>query len=85
MGCTHYPLLKSVFKSILGSSVRLIDSAEQVAYETKEVLDNEGLLNKKKYRARPLFYVSDELQQFRKVARNFLGKDIENLKRVNNV
>lgn len=84
LGCTHYPLLKRVFKKILGRSVRLIDSAEQVALETKQVLVNEGMLNKKRS-SKYLFYVSDELQQFRKVAKNFLGQDIKNLRRVNNV
>lgn len=82
LGCTHYPLLKDVFKRILGSSVRLIDSARQVAYETKEILANEGLLNSKKSQTRYIFYVSDELQQFKKVAKNFLGKEIKNLRKV---
>ena len=85
LGCTHYPLLKNIFKNILGNSVRLIDSAQQVAYETKEVLANEGLLNNKIKHSNCLFYVSDELQQFKKVANNFLGKNIDNLKRINYV
>ena len=85
LGCTHYPLLKRVFKHILGSRVRLIDSARQVAFQTKEVLANEGLLNNKKSKNRHLFYVSDELQQFKKLAKNFLGRDIKNLRKVNSV
>lgn len=82
LGCTHYPLLKDVFKRILGNRVKLIDSALQVAYETKEILANEGLLNNKKGKNRNIFYVTDQLQQFKKVAKNFLGKDIQNLRRV---
>lgn len=85
LGCTHYPLLKNVFKKVLGGGVRLIDSARQVAYETKQILANEGLLNNRKTPPRHLFYVSDELQQFKKLAKNFLGRDIENVKKVNNV
>jgi len=85
LGCTHYPLLKDVFKKVLGNNVRLIDSARQVAYETKDVLNNDGLINKNKGGGKYLFYVSDELQQFKKVAKNFLGKDIKNLRRINNV
>jgi glutamate racemase len=81
LGCTHYPLLKKVFKKILGKSVRLIDSAQQVALEAKEVLASEGMLNRKR-NPKYLFYVSDELQQFKKLAKNFLGKDIENLRKV---
>lgn len=84
LGCTHYPLLKKVFREILGRSVVLIDSAMQVTLETKQVLANEGLLNKKR-NAKYLFYVSDELQQFRKLAKNFLGREIVNLRKVNNV
>ncbi|MDD2654325.1 MAG: glutamate racemase, partial [Candidatus Omnitrophica bacterium] len=72
------------FREILGGSVTLIDSAMQVTLETKQVLANEGLLNKKRS-AKYLFYVSDELQQFRKLAKNFLGREITNLRRVNNV
>ena len=45
---------------------------------------NEGLLNKKR-KSRYLFYVSDELQQFKKVANNFLGQEIKNVKKVDNV
>ena len=30
LGCTHYPLLKSVIKEVLGEKVELIDSARQV-------------------------------------------------------
>ncbi|NQU19320.1 glutamate racemase [bacterium] len=85
LGCTHYPLLKSVFKQILGSRVRLIDSARQVAFQIKEVLTDEGLLNNKKVGVRHIFYVSDELQQFKKVAKIFLGQDIKNLRKVNSV
>ncbi len=85
LGCTHYPLLKHVFKAVLGSSVSLIDSAKQVAYETKQVLANEGMLSKKSVKAKHTYYVSDELQQFKKLAKNFLGRDIENLKKVSNV
>ncbi|MFH1655819.1 MAG: glutamate racemase [Candidatus Omnitrophota bacterium] len=84
LGCTHYPLLKKVLRNILGGSVRLIDSAQQVAREAKEVLASDGMLNKKR-NPRYLFYVSDELQQFKKVAKNFLGREIKNLRKVNHV
>jgi glutamate racemase len=87
LGCTHYPLLKEVFKSILGRSVKLVDSAEQVALETKEVLTDEGLLDKLERRksSKYLFYVSDEPQQFKKLAKKFLGREIKNIRKVDNV
>jgi glutamate racemase len=49
LGCTHYPLLKSVIKSTIGAtngkSVTLVDSAEATAEETAELLKRHGLLN----------------------------------------
>src|SRR3954468_5258397 len=38
LGCTHYPLLKPLLREVLGSSVRLIDSAEETAAETARTL-----------------------------------------------
>ena len=49
LGCTHYPLLKSVIKSTIGTtdgvSVTLVDSAEATAEETAQLLKRHGLLN----------------------------------------
>ncbi|MFC1704078.1 glutamate racemase [Candidatus Omnitrophota bacterium] len=85
LGCTHFPILKPVLKSVLGSSVQLVDSAQQVACQTREVLTNEGLINARKTKGKYLFYVSDELQQFKKLAKNFLGQEIKNVRKVNHV
>ncbi len=37
LGCTHYPLLKPLIKEIL-PGINLIDSSEEIAKETKELL-----------------------------------------------
>jgi glutamate racemase len=84
LGCTHYPLLKPVLKQILGKQTRLIDSAKQVAMEVKEILAQEGMLNKGR-RARHKFYVSDNPEGFRELAKRFLGKSVHNVVRVNNI
>ena len=44
LGCTHYPLLNPLIAEVLGPDVRLIDSAEETAAETRRVLEEEGLL-----------------------------------------
>jgi glutamate racemase len=84
LGCTHYPLLKPVLKQILGDKTKLIDSAKQVAMEVKEILAQEGMLNKGR-RARHKFYVSDNPEGFRELAKKFLGKSVHNVVRVNNI
>jgi len=76
LGCTHYPLLKQTVGRVLGSHVRLVDSAQQVAIKAKELLITQGL-------ARPnglptacfngRFFVTDEPHHFEKMAKRFLG------------
>ncbi|HKH93102.1 MAG TPA: glutamate racemase [Gemmatimonadaceae bacterium] len=76
LGCTHYPLLKPLIGEIIGRSVRLIDSAEETAADTRRMLatndlsaaDGEG-----EYR----FIASDDPQQFLTLGRRFLGSAIE--------
>ena len=45
LGCTHYPLMKTVIGNVVGREVRLIDSAEETARETAGVLSAQGLEN----------------------------------------
>jgi len=85
LGCTHYPLLKSVIKKALGGKVRLIDSAKQVTVEVKSILAGEGLLNPAKKKAGHKFYVSDNTAWFSEVAERFLGEPLGKVEKVNNV
>ncbi len=84
LGCTHYPVLKSIIKEVLGKDVALIDSARQVALEVKEILTTAGLLNKSR-KSRHKFYVSDNPEWFRSLAKRFLGQSVSGVKKVNNV
>lgn len=81
LGCTHYPLLKSVIQKVLGSKVTLVDSAREVAGEVKALLQKEDLMRQNHRPARHLFLVSDEPEHFRKLARRFLQNEIHNVKR----
>ena len=84
LGCTHYPLLKPVIKKVLGKNVTLIDSAQQVAIQVKEILSSAGMLNKGR-RGKQKFYVSDNPEWFAGLARRFLGSPVHNIKRINYV
>lgn len=88
LGCTHYPLLKPKIQEIMGRGVTLIDSAQQVAVEVKQVLAQEGLLNKdrkKPSRASRAYFVSDEVAIFKNVAKRFLGTDLKEVRKVPHV
>lgn len=82
LGCTHYPLLKKAIKKVVGCRVSLIDSAREVAFEVKGLLDQLGLAQRKKRKPKYLFLVSDEPGHFQQSARRFLGNQIKNVKKV---
>ncbi len=76
LGCTHYPLLKRVIGETIGRSVRLIDSAEETAADTRRMLDEHGLANagdRGSYR----FVASDDPAQFLQLGQRFFGDALE--------
>ena len=81
LGCTHYPLLKTVIKKVMGGGVTLIDSAKQVAAEVKQILNREELLEFNP-RPRRAFYVSDGPAWFSGLARRFLGHSVKKVTKV---
>ena len=81
LGCTHYPLLRRVIGSVMGSDVILIDSAREVAKDARTVLDSAALLNRKRKGGRCKFFVSDEPARFIKIGEKFLKKRIKCVKR----
>jgi len=93
LGCTHYPLLKSVIKSTIGAtdegSVTLVDSAEATAEETAQLLERHGLLN---HPLKPTaestnagtsrFYVTDAAGRFHRIAERILEEPLDHLEAV---
>jgi glutamate racemase len=77
LGCTHYPLMKTVIGNVVGREVRLIDSAEETARETGEVLRANGLENTTPNEARYRFIASDAPDTFLALGERFLGSAID--------
>ena len=76
LGCTHYPLLKSLIADIVGPDVRLIDSAEETAVDTRRMLAEHALgaaSGEGQYR----FIASDDQEQFLALGQRFFGDTIE--------
>ncbi|MGE4243258.1 glutamate racemase [Ramlibacter sp.] len=44
LGCTHYPFARDVLQSLVGADVRLVETGEPVARQTRRMLDAAGLL-----------------------------------------
>lgn len=76
LGCTHYPLLKRVIGETIGRPVRLIDSAEETAADTRRMLRENGLTSDAAtgtYR----FIASDDPQQFLALGQRFFGEALD--------
>jgi glutamate racemase len=97
LGCTHYPLLKSVIKSTIGAangeSVTLVDSAEATAEETAQLLERHGLLNhplnsmaesiaESANTGASRFYVTDAAGRFHRIAERILEEPLAHLEAV---
>jgi len=80
LGCTHYPYLKPVLAKVLGSRVRLIDSAEETARETESVLCKLGLRAPRGRKGRREFYASDAPERFGRLARRMLGTPVNQVR-----
>lgn len=82
LGCTHYPLLKSVIREVLGENVVLIDSAEETAKAIRRQLFENKIETSESGVSTHQFYVSDIPHRFREVGERFLGKKLESLTQV---
>ena len=74
LGCTHYPLMKTVIGNVVGREVRLIDSAYETAREAAEVLRANSLENKTPNDARYRFIASDAPDTFLGLGQRFLDR-----------
>jgi glutamate racemase len=82
LGCTHYPLMKTVIGNVVGRKVRLIDSAHETARQAGELLRERGLENGTPDGARYRFIASDAPDTFLGLGERFLGSPIDRVETV---
>lgn len=82
LGCTHYPLLKGIIGETMGDKVTLIDSAEAVAEETAQLLEQAGWLNTGSETQESRFYVTDAADRFHRIAARILESPLQHLEAV---
>ncbi|GAA3646562.1 glutamate racemase [Flavivirga jejuensis] len=58
LGCTHYPYLMPLLVELLPSHVKIIDSGEAVARQTKAILKKNNLLNTETTNSKNYFYTN---------------------------
>jgi glutamate racemase len=73
LGCTHYPLLKTVISKAVGPEIILIDSAMETAKEVVDVLEKLRWRGNGRGEGIRKFYVTDSPSRFEKIGKWFLG------------
>ncbi|MBU0467552.1 MAG: glutamate racemase [Candidatus Omnitrophica bacterium] len=79
LGCTHYPLLKTVISKVMGRKVALVDSAREVAHQVEKLLDQRKNRKRSKQKGALRIFVSDKPQSFMRIAKSFLGCKIDEI------
>jgi glutamate racemase len=80
LGCTHYPLIKSVLRKVAPPHVTIVDSAESTAHV---VADQIGKENKPSGHTPTLhFFATDSAEKFRRLGTSFLGRPITDVQHV---
>ena len=76
LGCTHYPLLEAVIRSIMGPGVDLINAGTEGARAVAELLRERGALAPQDAQGGCRYFVSDHVEDFARLASLFLGWDV---------
>ena len=86
LGCTHYPLLRSTLRRLLGEEVTLVNPAYETAVELRGLLQKQNLdrepdasLTGEKYQ----FFVSDLAEKFTSFATAILPGEVKETKKIN--
>jgi glutamate racemase len=78
LGCTHYPLLTGVISYVMGEGVTLVSSAEETAKDVYRTLaDLDALRPDDLPDPTHGFSTTGDPEEFRRLARRFLGPEVE--------
>lgn len=82
LGCTHYPFLARVIQDVVGRDVVLISSAEETAFEVKELLSMSGLSAPSQQAGIYTFLSSGDPERFKELGHRLLGPELEDARQV---
>ncbi len=78
LGCTHYPLLRSTIRDIMGGKVNLVNPAYETAQGLRRLLEEQQIADDgKEGPAEYQFYVSDAAEKFKNFANSILPCEIK--------
>src|SRR5699024_558993 len=68
LGCTHYPLLETTIKKVMGPDVHIISSSEETARETSTILEMNNQLYAVERESLHQFYSTGDINIFKHIA-----------------
>jgi glutamate racemase len=85
LGCTHYPLLKSLLRRVAPAHVSIVDSAESTAHTVAaqvERLVSSQTGEERRGVPRLKFFATDSVEKFQRLGERFLGHPIVDVQHV---
>ena len=76
LGCTHYPMLKSLIAQVVGEKVAVIDAADRCAEDVAERLRQRGV-SRNEGRGTLKCFVTDDPNRFSILASRFMGVQVD--------
>ena len=70
LGCSHYPYLLPQIKKILPKHIKIIDSGEAVAKQTKNILTEINALNTENHQPKNIFYTNANPTVLKKILKH---------------
>jgi len=82
LGCTHYPLLKEIIAEVMGTGVRLVDSAEETASAVADILRSGGMLRPSSEKGNHHYFVTDVPAGFIRIGKRLMGGELGDVHQV---
>ena len=78
LGCTHYPLLRSAIRKVMGGRMRIVDSARETAQQAAELLDTIAAraFDEPAAPRHHRFFASDNPERFALLGKRFLHEPL---------
>jgi glutamate racemase len=76
LGCTHYPLIKEMIGEILGRRVNLVDSAEALALEARQILIEKQMAREDQRPGKIKYYTTDAPESFIETGSRLIDLDL---------
>ena len=86
LGCTHYPLIRSTIRNIMGEGIQLVNPAYETAVSLRRILEWKDLTTEEHGNVKSQqydFYVSDDPEKFQQFANSILPFEINKPQQIN--